>query len=390
MKNKNIALGVVVLIIGLSIYYFESGKVKIDENPVQEVVVEEQENEQFQEIVLNKEGYIKDEKIVEQKNDLFKFAPELTGISGYINAPKSLTVGSLRGKVVLVDFWTYTCINCIRTLPYLKNWHDKYADDGLVIIGVHTPEFEFEKEYRNVLDAAEKYQLEYPIVQDNNYATWRAYNNRFWPHKFLIDIDGFIRYDHIGEGKYDETEEVIKALLEERMERYGTELKENDEEVGDVVDIEREKVGTPEIYFGYKFARGNFGNAEGLPPNKTVTYKLPSIAKNNQAYLGGTWKINQDDAELVSDTGRIILGYNSKVVNIVASSELGSIIEIYQDTRDLDEPKKGNDVEIINGTGILKVQDGKLYNVVDYEYGPGLLELIIDGKGFKMNTFTFG
>jgi len=387
MKNKNIALIIVVLVIASLIYYFESGKVQIDETIQDEVIIEKTE---FQDVVLNKEEYIKDDIAVEQKNDLYKFAPELTGISGYINAPKSLTIGSLRGKVVLVDFWTYTCINCIRTLPYLKNWHEKYADDGLVIIGVHTPEFEFEKEYDNVLDAADKYQLEYPIVQDNNYATWKAYNNRFWPHKYLIDVDGFIVYDHIGEGKYEETEEVIKTLLKERMERYGSEFKEEIKEVQDVVEVEPEKVNTPEIYFGYKFARGNFGNPEGLPANQIVEYKLPAIAKNNMAYLSGTWKINEDDAELISDTGRIMLGYNAKVVNIVASSKLGSKIEVFHDTHTLDESKKGSDVNIEEDKSTLEVKDGELYNVIDHEYGPGLLELIIDGKGFKINTFTFG
>ena len=152
-----------------------------------------------------------------EKNTKYPKAPDFVGIEKWINS-EPLKIEQLRGKVVLVDFWTYTCINCIRTLPYLKDWDKKYHDKGLVIVGVHTPEFEFEKKYENVLKAVNEYQLKYAVAQDNNYATWSVYQNRYWPHKFLIDIDGYIRYDHIGEGSYDETEKMIQLLLKERME----------------------------------------------------------------------------------------------------------------------------------------------------------------------------
>ena len=122
---------------------------------------------------------------------------------------------SLRGQVVLIDFWTYSCINCIRTLPFLREWYDRYADEGLVIVGVHTPEFEFEKLYDNVVQATKDEGVAWPVVQDNEFAVWRSYSNRFWPAKYLIDQHGVIRYRHFGEGKYAETEEWIRALLEE-------------------------------------------------------------------------------------------------------------------------------------------------------------------------------
>ena len=134
--------------------------------------------------------------------------------SNWVNS-EPLTLDGLRGKVVLVDFWTYTCVNCIRTLSYLKDWHDKYADSGLVIVGVHTPEFEFEHLTENVAAASESFGLEYPIAQDNDFATWRAYSNRAWPAKYLVDKDGVVRYKHIGEGKYTETEFRIRQLLED-------------------------------------------------------------------------------------------------------------------------------------------------------------------------------
>ena len=141
-------------------------------------------------------------------------APQLVGISGWINT-EPFNLDELRGKVVLIDFWTYTCVNCIRTLPFLKEWHDKYAERGLVIVGVHSPEFEFEKVTENVEAAVVDYDLKYPVVQDNDFQTWRAYSNRAWPAKYLVDKDGVIRYSHIGEGAYQATEEKIRELLVE-------------------------------------------------------------------------------------------------------------------------------------------------------------------------------
>jgi len=141
-------------------------------------------------------------------------APELVAGGQWFNS-NPFTLESKKGKVVLVDFWTYTCINCQRTLPYLKSWYEKYKDKGLVIIGVHTPEFEFEKDAKNVKEALADFGITYPVMQDNNFATWNAYHNRYWPAKYLIDKDGYVRYTHFGEGNYDETEEVIQDLLEE-------------------------------------------------------------------------------------------------------------------------------------------------------------------------------
>ena len=139
-------------------------------------------------------------------------APEIKGIKAWINS-EPLTIEEFRGKVVLVDFWTYSCVNCIRTFPYLREWNAKYADDGLVIIGVHSPEFEFEKDYSNVLRATQDNGITWPVAQDNDFETWQNYSNRFWPAKYLIDKEGVIRYTHFGEGAYDETEKQIRDLL---------------------------------------------------------------------------------------------------------------------------------------------------------------------------------
>jgi thiol-disulfide isomerase/thioredoxin len=154
-------------------------------------------------------------------NDDTPTVPSLKGEGAnyWINS-EELTFEELQAqnKVVLVDFWTYTCINCIRTLPFLKDWHDKYADRGLVIVGIHTPEFEFEKVLDNVQEAVERFEIEYPVVQDNNYWNWNAFDNHYWPAKYLIDKDGFVRYTHFGEGDYEETEQAIRLLLQEAEE----------------------------------------------------------------------------------------------------------------------------------------------------------------------------
>ncbi|KJK24422.1 thioredoxin [Burkholderiaceae bacterium 16] len=142
-------------------------------------------------------------------------APEFAGVDQWLNSPP-LTMSSLQGKVVLVDFWTYTCINCINTLPYVKQWYDKYKDQGLVVVGVHTPEFPFEKSTDNVKAAIKRFGIRYPVAQDNSYATWNAFSNQYWPAVYLIDASGKIVYKHLGEGQYEETEAVIQKLLAER------------------------------------------------------------------------------------------------------------------------------------------------------------------------------
>ena len=141
-------------------------------------------------------------------------APEFTGIQQWLNS-EPLTMGQLRGKVVLVDFWTYTCINCIRTLPYVKSWHEKFKDQGLVVVGVHTPEYPFERSTDNVKAAIKRFGITYPVAQDNQYATWGAYNNQFWPAVYLIDKQGKVVYQHFGEGAYAATEAKIRTLLAE-------------------------------------------------------------------------------------------------------------------------------------------------------------------------------
>ncbi len=319
-------------------------------------------------------------------------APDFVGIEKWINS-EPLKIEQLRGKVVLVDFWTYTCINCVRTFPYLREWDRKYREKGLVIVGVHTPEFEFEKKYENVLKAVNDYQLKYPVAQDNNYVTWNLYQNRYWPHKFLIDGDGYIRYDHIGEGAYEETEKMIQLLLKEGMERLSKEngIESSISKPEETVDVDFSNVRTPEIYFGYRFARGNLGNVNIQKPEEVMSYNLPFSPLRDNAYLSGEWKNNADNMELAGDEGEIFLIYKAKAVNIVAGSENGSDIYAYLDNGPLTNKNKGADVRLAENKSMSNIKEFKLYNLVSGEgYDEKVLDIVVEGKGFKVYTFTFG
>jgi thiol-disulfide isomerase/thioredoxin len=332
----------------------------------------------------------------------FKKAPDFAKITGYINTEEGrpINLKDLKGKVVLVDFWTYSCINCIRTLPYLVDWNEKYADKGLIIVGVHSPEFEFEKNIDNVKAAVQKYGIKYPVIQDNDKGTWDAYQNRYWPRKYLVDNEGYIRYDHIGEGGYAETEKVIRSLLAERAAQTGIsainlDTNTNTTTPKNVQSVDFTKVKTPELFFGYEFARAPLGNSEGFKPNQTVTYSVPqrSDLKPNTIYLIGDWKNNADNMELQSDTGRIALAYSAKSVNIVAGGKGegggGEELSISENGVALTN-KSGRGIDL-SEQGKLVVDGQRLYNLVMHE-GYDWRSLIIDvkGKGFQIYTFTFG
>ena len=215
-------------------------------------------------------------------------APEFEGVTRWLNSPP-LSLGELRGRVVLIDFWTYTCINCIRTLPYLRAWDQRYRDRGLTIVGVHTPEFAFEKDEGNVRAAIERSRLRYPVAQDNDYDTWNAWGNRYWPAKYLIDASGQVRYTHFGEGDYDETEQAIRALLEEAgTDGLGARAGAQPGEVPERA--------TPETYLGAARAERWLE-----PPRPGVaTYAGTHLALPPDHFaLGGTWKVDQESAEAV-------------------------------------------------------------------------------------------
>jgi cytochrome c biogenesis protein CcdA/thiol-disulfide isomerase/thioredoxin len=307
-------------------------------------------------------------------------APELIPGGEWFNLPegkKSLTLQESRGKVVLVDFWTYTCINCIRTLPYLKSWHAKYKDEGLVIIGVHTPEFEFEKSPENVAKAIKDYGLEYTVMQDNNYDTWNAYNNRYWPAKYLIDKDGKIRYTHFGEGEYDQTEEMIQTLLKE----LGSEVNASIE--NPTYNVQSK---TPETYLGYG-RMAYFATPSQLKPDVVSEYSFPKTLAFNQFAYDGNWLI-EEERSIPSVGARLYLGFEAKNVFLVMRERDGiGKVRVVLDDKVVGEKTAGDDVS----DGIVEVEENRLYNLIKLDSAGKhslLLEFLDDNV--EVYAFTFG
>src|SRR6185437_431462 len=302
-------------------------------------------------------------------------APELVGIAGYINTTPEELQAKIKDKVVLYDFWTYSCINCIRTFPYLKAWNDKYADKGLLIIGVHSPEFEFEKDLSNVKMAAQKYGLTYPIVLDSDHMTWDAFSNRYWPAEYITDDLGHIRHTHFGEGEYDQTEK-----------RLGLNTTA-DQSLVNLQAHEFSLFQTPELYFGYDFADGRnyFGNSEGFEPEKIVSYTIPSDLQKDHFYLDGQWQNLHDSMKLSSDNGKIVLPYTAQDVHIVASG-VGTGIQILLDGKPVTSDDAGQDTK----NGIAIISEHRLYNIISSKQAASHTVTIIGNPGFKIYTFTFG
>jgi thiol-disulfide isomerase/thioredoxin len=295
-------------------------------------------------------------------------APEFGGIANWINS-EPLTMKELRGKVVLIDFWTYSCINCVRTLLYVTKWYDTYKDQGLVVVGVHTPEFAFEKDTKNVETAIKRHKINYPVAQDNDFATWSLYENRYWPAHYLIDQNGEIVYTHFGEGKYEETENAIRTLLGMNADtaKYTTE----------------QNFGrTPEIYFGLsrleyldktqeKSLQATGNNVAML---KSQEYSEP--LKMNTFAVSGEWEFNQESANLIKKGGKIKLRFSADKVFMVAKSLSENKLKILIDGKVVNE---------------VIVKDDDLYQLVDLDTpGEHEMEIQIPDAGFEAFTFTFG
>ena len=330
----------------------------------------------------------------EEKAARYVKAPELVEPDGYINTPRlpsgvagPITLSELAGdKVVLLDIWTYSCINCQRTLPYLRAWHEKYRDEGLVIIGLHTPEFAFEKVLANVEKAVQGFQLTYPVVLDNEYKTWNAYGNNYWPRKYLIDIDGYIVYDHIGEGAYEETEKQIQKALAERAKRLGGEMPDSRIAAENVVAPRPERVRSPETYFG-AWRNENLGNGTAFAEGEQ-TLTIPERLVPDALYLGGSWKIEREYAESTSSGARIHFSYDSKDVYFVASAEEAVRIRVTRDGGASLGEARGADVA---PDGIATIREDRLYRLIeDSDYAEHTIEIEILTPNLKAYTFTFG
>ena len=331
-------------------------------------------------------------------------APEFQGIHNWINS-EPLTMEELRGNVVLVDFWTYTCINCIRTLPYLKEWDRKYAGDGLVIVGVHSPEFEFEKDTGNVIDSAGTFGLEYAIAQDNDFETWRAYENRYWPAKYLIDKEGYVRFTHFGEGAYAETEEKIRELLADA----GADLSGISPETSGR-DLPKMGGGgatylsrlTRELYGGYdrNTSRGGRYIAheeyyEG--PNRVVHYRDEDYHEKDLVYLNGPWFNGEEAIRHARETEQledyIGIRFSASTVNAVIHPGEGTPyeVDVTLDGQPLSPEQAGGDVAFAAGRSYVEVEEARLYRIVSLPFfSTHELKLSSNSDDFALFAFTFG
>ena len=334
-------------------------------------------------------------------------APEVVGIQTWINS-ESLCLSELRGKVVLVDFWTYTCVNCIRTFPFLKLWNSKYADDGLIILGIHTPEFIFEENPDNVRQATQENGIVWPVALDNDYGTWRAYDNRFWPAKYLIDKDSIIRYTHFGEGEYAATELKIRELLEEagaELSKVNAALSQ-DQEI-DPSFLEDPSAGvTPELYGGYLRGCNPFGAYFVANPeycqslDQVQDYHDPEDNIGNAIYLQGPWYAGEESLRYASDNENsdlsdyMALRFSAKSVNAVITPEGDEPFQVVVtlDGEYLTDDNKGEDIVIDkDGKSILVIDQPRMYRVVEApQYGTYELKLSPSSSRFALFAFTFG
>jgi cytochrome c biogenesis protein CcdA/thiol-disulfide isomerase/thioredoxin len=289
-------------------------------------------------------------------------APDVEDISAWLNTP-SLSLEGLRGKVVLVDFWTYSCINCLRTLPYLRKWDELYRAKGLVILGVHTPEFAFEHDLGNVRAAVKRLGVRYPVALDNDYGTWKAYGNNYWPAHYLIDQAGHVRELHIGEGDYDETERNIRLLLK----ASGTRALPTD--VRDPDRTPRE-LRTPESYLGYLRIEAYAGSP--IRTDRPATYSFPAaLARDNFAYAG-SWKV-ESERIVAGENARLRLHFHARTVHLVLAGQGSLRVTLNGDDR-----------------GIIPVDGDRLYTLVKQKRAQdGLLELAFT-RGVSAYAFTFG
>lgn len=317
-----------------------------------------------------------------RKDNLFNAntsAPEFVGINNWLNS-KPLTIKELRGRVVLIDFWTYTCINCIRTLPHVTSWYEKYKDQGFVVVGVHTPEFEFEKNTANVENAIKQYKIFYPVAQDNNYSTWNAYSNQYWPAEYLIDTNGTIRRTHFGEGEYDQTEMAIQALLKEA----GKQVNSNLENMPDQTPKAR---NSPETYLGARRMQYLYPN--GSVPLGEDDFKLQENIPVSSFTLGGRWKIEDQNAVAVEESELEYKFNANKVFLVLKPSQSGrDRVRILLDGKPLTAENAGSDAS----SGVVIINQDRLYNLIDLKGADGvhLLRLEFENAGTQAFAFTFG
>lgn len=309
------------------------------------------------------------------KTSYYGKAPELIAKGPWINTEQAFSMENLKGKVVLIDFWTYSCINCVRTIPHLGELYDKYEKYGLEIIAIHSPEFPFERNEDNVRKAIEQLHIKWPVVLDNDFSQWNAYKNRYWPAQFFIDSNGDIRYFHFGEGSYDEAEQVIRALLQEN----GAALENQDN-----TKASEDSMGqrTPEIYLGYT-RLNNFASKDNFEMDTLTSFEKKEYLKVGEWDLDGEWIIRNDFIEIDGD-GELELLFKGKDLFIVIEPKNDESLIYIEINGKIPE----DTADVVNGE--LKLDNSRLYHLASFDDSyEKLLKLKISGH-VRLFTFTFG
>jgi cytochrome c biogenesis protein CcdA/thiol-disulfide isomerase/thioredoxin len=332
------------------------------------------------------ERLIPESKRAGSDNELFNVeaykAPEkFVGLDNWINS-KPIKLEEQRGKVVLVDFWTYSCINCIRNNPHINEWHEKYKDDGLVVVGVHAPEFAFEKNSKNVEKAVKDQKISYPVALDNDFETWGEFENQFWPAYYLIDAKGMIRRVHTGEGEYEQSEQAIRKLLEENGAKLDDELTTSTQNSGGPTIRDDQ---TPETYLGTRRA-SNFASPEALG-SKPAQFSFPDMLKSNKWALSGGWMVDNENI-VASKDAKLRFSVNAKEVYVVAESDQDNHITVLLDGKPITETGfEGVDVDQDSNASVKEAQLYRLAKFSKFEKDK-ILELEVP-EGVSLNVFTF-
>lgn len=314
--------------------------------------------------------------------------PPLTGAVTWINSPP-LTPDQLRGKVVVVDFWTYSCINCLRALPYVRAWAEKYRDQGLVVIGVHTPEFAFEKSEPNVREAVNRLGVTYPVAMDNDFAVWRAFRNQYWPAHYFIDAQGRIRHHHFGEGDYDGSERVIQQLLKEAgAAAVATDLVQIQAQ-GAEAAADMSRLGSPETYVGYARAE-NFRSPGGFARDALKTYAPASLNLNDWS-LSGSWRVTREHAELASAGGRVAFRFRARDLHLVMGPGASGSSPRFRVRIDGRAPGADAGADI-DAQGVGRIDDQRLYQLIRQtgSVDQRTFEIEFLDPGVQVFAFTFG
>ena len=315
--------------------------------------------------------------------------PELTGATGWLNS-KPLTPQSLRGKVVVVDFWAYSCINCLRAMPYVNAWYKHYKDSGLVVLGVHSPEFAFEKDTANVQAAVTKFGIQYPVALDNNLTIWKAFNNRFWPAHYFVDAKGQIRGHHFGEGKYARSEREIRQLLTEAGAKNLPDPLDDAAGEGVAAPADTANVASPETYVGYARAE-NFLSPGAFARDAKKNYALPKSLALNQWALSGSWQVMKEHARLDAAPGRIAFRFKARDLHLVLGPAAAGKPVRFRVTLDGAPPKMdlGMDIDA-DGNGV--VREHRLYQLIRLKGPVSEKEFVIEflDPGVDAYSFTFG